>query len=52
MDAMIPDWLILTGLIVLGCYITAAAFGIPPIVPLIGVLIVMVICAVTIPKRS
>lgn len=49
---MIPGWLIFTGLIILGCYLTATALNIPPIVPLIGVLIVMIICAALIPKRS
>lgn len=49
---MIPGWLIFTGFIVLGCYLTAAALNIPPIVPLIVVAVVEIVCAVFIPKRS
>lgn len=49
---MIPGWLIFTGFIVLGCYLTAEALNIPPIVPLTAVLVVEIICAILIPKRS
>ena len=43
MDAMIFSFFV-----VIGCFITAAAFGIPPIIPLLAALIVEIVCVVVV----